>query len=102
MKLLIVGAGAWGTALAVQAASRHEVTLWARDASLVQALQQQRVNTRYLPSVVLPPTLRLSHASFSDALTGVDLTVLATPMASLRAVLFYLSALSKQVPQCLQ
>ena len=98
MKLLIVGAGAWGTALAVQAASRHEVTLWARDASLVQALQHQRVNARYLPSVVLPPSLRLSHASFSDALSGVDLTVLATPMASLRPVLQALAPLQKQKP----
>jgi ketopantoate reductase len=44
VKLLIVGAGAWGTALAVQTASRHEVTLWARDASLVQALQHQRLD----------------------------------------------------------
>jgi len=98
VKLVIVGAGAWGTALAVQACARHEVTLWARDANLVQTLQQQRVNIRYLPSVVLPPSLHLSHAPFPEALSGVDLTVLATPMASLRSVLQALAPLQKQKP----
>ena len=98
MKLVIVGAGAWGTALAVQAASRHEVTLWARDASLVQNLQQHRENKRYLPGRVLPASLHLSHAPFSEALSDTDLTVLATPMASLRAVLQALAPLQKQKP----
>jgi glycerol-3-phosphate dehydrogenase (NAD(P)+) len=98
VKLVIVGAGAWGTALAVQAASRHEVTLWARDASLVQNLQQHRENKRYLPGRVLPASLHLSHAPFSEALSDTDLTVLATPMASLRAVLQALAPLQKQKP----
>ncbi len=98
MKLVIVGAGAWGTALAVQAASRHEVTLWARDASLVQTLQQHRENKRYLPGCVLPASLHISNAPFSEALSDVDLTVLATPMASLRAVLQVLVPLQKQKP----
>ena len=98
MKLLVVGAGAWGTALAVQAASRHEVTLWARDASLAQKMQQQRENQHYLPGRVLPASLHLSHASFSEALSGVDLTVLATPMASLRLGLQALEPWQKQTP----
>ena len=98
MKLAIVGAGAWGTALAVQAASRHDVTLWARDTSLVQTLLQQRVNTRYLPRVVLPPSLQLSQAPFSELIADVDLTVLATPMASLRSVLQLLAPLQNLTP----
>jgi len=98
VKLVIVGAGAWGTALAVQAASRHEVTLWARDASLVQNLQQHRENKRYLPGRVLPASLHLSHAPFSEVLSGIDLTVLATPMASLRLGLQALEPWQKQTP----
>ena len=98
MKLLVVGAGAWGTALAVQAASRHEVTLWARDASLAQKMQQQRENQHYLPGRVLPDSLHLSHAPFSEVLSGIDLTVLATPMASLRLGLQALEPWQKQTP----
>jgi len=98
VKLLVVGAGAWGTALAVQAASRHEVTLWARDASLAQKMQQQRENQHYLPGRVLPASLHLSHAPFSEVLSGIDLTVLATPMASLRLGLQALEPWQKQTP----
>ena len=87
MKLLVIGAGAWGTALAVQACQRHEVTLWARDAALIQSMQQLGENQRYLPGRALPSALHLSHASFNEALLHVDLTVLAVPMASLRSVL---------------
>jgi glycerol-3-phosphate dehydrogenase (NAD(P)+) len=87
VKLLVIGAGAWGTALAVQACQRHEVTLWARDTALIQSMQQLGENQRYLPGRALPSALHLSHASLPEALSGLDLTVLATPMASLRSVL---------------
>ena len=98
MKLLVVGAGAWGTALAVQACQRHDVTLWARDAALIQSMQQQGENQRYLPGRAMPSDLHLSHATLSEALSGVDLTVLATPMASLRSVLKALAPLQNQRP----
>ena len=98
MKLLVVGAGAWGTALAVQACQRHDVTLWARDASLIQNMQQQRQNPRYLPGRALPEALQLSHADISLASKGVDVTVLAVPMASLRSVLQTLAPWQKQTP----
>lgn len=98
MKLLVVGAGAWGTALALQACQRHDVTLWARDAALIQSMQQQGENQRYLPCRALPSALHLSHAPFNDALLHVDLTVLAVPMASLRSVLQALAPLQKQQP----
>jgi glycerol-3-phosphate dehydrogenase (NAD(P)+) len=90
MKITVLGAGAWGTALAVAASARHEVLLWARDARQVQALQQARCNTRYLPEIVLPQALRLgadlpaalAHAQDPDALT-----LIATPMAGLRQLM---------------
>ena len=98
MKLLVVGAGAWGTALAVQACQRHEVTLWARDAARIQNMQQLRENQHYLPGRVLPASLHLSQAPFSEVLSGIDLTVLATPMASLRLGLQALEPWQKQTP----
>ena len=98
MKLLVVGAGAWGTALAVQACQRHEVTLWARDAARIQNMQQLRENQHYLPGRVLPASLHLSQAPFSEVLSGIDLTVLATPMASLRLGLQALDPWQKQTP----
>jgi len=78
VKLLVIGAGAWGTALAVQACQRHDVTLWARDTALIQSLQQQGENQRYLPGRAMPSALHLSHAPFNQALLHVDLTVAKT------------------------
>ena len=98
MKLLVVGAGAWGTALAVQASQRHDVTLWARDAALIQNMQQQGENQRYLPGRAMPSALHLSHAPFNEALLHVDLTVLAVPMASLRSVLQTLAPWQNTTP----
>ena len=90
MKILVLGAGAWGTALAVSAAARHSVFLWARDPLQAEALRAQRSNARYLPGVVFPTALQLLSNQPSD-LPGLcadaDLVVLATPMAGLRGLL---------------
>jgi hypothetical protein len=82
MKLAILGAGAWGTALAIQAAARHEVRLWARDPAQAAELQRQRCNTRYLPEVALPAALQVD-AGRDQALAGAELIVIASPMAGL-------------------
>ena len=54
MNVTILGAGAWGTALAIAAAARHDVRLWARDAAQARAIDAARENTRYLPGARLP------------------------------------------------
>ena len=97
MKIAVLGAGAWGTALAVSAASntatRHQVTLWARDADQVAAMQARRENSRYLPGIALPSSLAVSALPldtpppWGERLEGVDLVIVATPMAGLRAML---------------
>ncbi len=87
MKLLILGAGAWGTALAIQASTRHEVTLWARQQALVDDMQTRRVNQRYLPGQPLPDALILSAQALADVVPGADLVVLASPMSALRDML---------------
>lgn len=94
MKIIVIGAGAWGTALAMSASQNpqaaHEVTLWARDPSQAAAMQAQRVNARYLPDLPLPPALRVIDGP-ADQLAalahGQDLLIVATPMAGLRGVL---------------
>jgi glycerol-3-phosphate dehydrogenase (NAD(P)+) len=97
MKLLVLGAGAWGTALAVNAAARHQVTLWARDPLLVRDLRERRENTRYLPGVALPPPLGLADGPPGALLPGHELVVLAVPMAGLRAALAAVAGTSAPV-----
>lgn len=100
MKIAILGAGAWGTALAVCASrsrdAEHAVSLWARDPAQVLQMQTSRVNQRYLPGVRLPQALAIrTLAGFAtDGLGGhgADLIVVATPMAALRGMLQGLGA----------
>ncbi len=91
-RITFVGAGAWGTALAI-AASRlpgQQVRLHVRDAEQAQAMASTRVNTRYLPGLNLPDALQVLGGPLSDLLTDAvpqDLFIVATPMAGLRQTL---------------
>jgi glycerol-3-phosphate dehydrogenase (NAD(P)+) len=93
MKLIVFGAGAWGTALAVNVAARHEVTLWARDAIQVKSLSDTRENRRYLPGVHLPESVAFQTApveGIAALAARHDLAIIATPMAGLREMLLAL------------
>ncbi len=86
MNITILGAGAWGTALAMSLADRHEVVLWGRDAAVMQDMQQRRENSTYLPGFRLPDSLTAS-ADFSAAIAHVGkdgLLIVATSLAGLR------------------
>ena len=88
MRIAVLGAGAWGTALAAAAADRHEVRLWARDALQAADIRATRCNSRYLPEVRLPASLRVEDdldAVLAQSRDG--LLVIATPMAALRGML---------------
>ena len=85
MNILVIGAGAWGTALALAAAPRHAVTLWARDEAQAADMHRQRVNTRYLPGVPLPDNLSVVSGDLGPHAVSQDLIVIATPMAALRS-----------------
>jgi glycerol-3-phosphate dehydrogenase (NAD(P)+) len=89
MKIAVLGAGAWGTALAVNAAASHRVTLWSRDAVQAQALALSGANERYLPGITLPAGLALAggQAQFASVIEGQDLIIIATPMSGLRSML---------------
>lgn len=93
MNITILGAGAWGTALAVNAARAHRVTLWSRDAVQAKALAASRRNDRYLPGITLPDALQFTGGAeqLGRVLIGQDLLVIATPMAGLRGMLQALS-----------
>ncbi|MCX7659752.1 MAG: glycerol-3-phosphate dehydrogenase, partial [Caldimonas manganoxidans] len=67
LSLSILGAGAWGTALAIRAAARHPTMLWARDTDQVAAMSAERCNRRYLPEAFFPEGLQLT-ADFDAAL----------------------------------
>jgi len=90
MKICVLGAGAWGTALAVNAAGRHAVCLWARDAAQVQAMTAARENARYLPGVALPAALVVRGGPALAAVADAELVIVATPMAALREQLLLL------------
>jgi len=95
MKIVVFGAGAWGTALAVAASSRQDVVLWARDGVQAAALDAARENRRYLPGVPLPSRLVVASAHDATPLEQAqraDLVVIATPMAGLRGMLLQLRA----------
>ena len=90
MKIIVIGAGAFGTAMAASAAahpSGHAVTLWVRDAQQLAALQSTRSNARYLPGIDLPPALVLAGGDVAALVASADLVIVATPMAALRTVL---------------
>ncbi len=88
MKVAILGAGAWGTAMAVAAAQRHDTRLWVRDPVQAAAMAARRRNALYLPEVELPAKLALG-AELDAALAHGEggLTIIATPMAALRGLL---------------
>jgi len=104
MNIVVLGAGAWGTALAISAASQpggvRSVSLWARDAQQVADMRATRENRRYLPGIALPPSLDVVGGDLGGAealWTHADLIVVGTPMAALRGMLERLRAVSAPV-----
>jgi len=85
-RVAVIGAGAWGTTLAVLLANAgHPVTLWAHSAAAREELRAHRENRRYLPAVMLPPAVDVA-AETSDLAGPRRLVILAVPSAHLREV----------------
>ncbi|WP_173933424.1 NAD(P)H-dependent glycerol-3-phosphate dehydrogenase [Chelativorans sp. Marseille-P2723] len=85
--IAVLGAGAWGTALALtMARAGHKVVLWTRDAALAHEITHAHVNSRYLPAVSLEP--RLAALDDMDAaLAGADCVLAVVPAQAMRGVL---------------
>ena len=97
MKISVLGAGAWGTALAISLAPRHQVSLWARDAQQISAMQSSRSNQRYLPDISFPQSLQLT-ADLDAALSNAELLIVAVPVSSLRGILQRIAASPVAIP----
>jgi len=97
MKIAVLGAGAWGTAIGVNLCPRHEVRLWARDAALVAALRSERINLRYLPGIALPPSL-VVEGDLARALDGAELALAAVTTNGLRDLLALVKASRRNAP----
>jgi glycerol-3-phosphate dehydrogenase (NAD(P)+) len=96
-RIAVLGAGSWGTALAIQfARAGHTVALWGRDGARVAAMATARANARYLADAVFPATLTPT-ASLRDAVEAAEQIVLAVPSPALRLLLLDLQPLV--VPQ---
>jgi glycerol-3-phosphate dehydrogenase (NAD(P)+) len=93
----VLGAGAWGTALAVNLSrTGHRVTLWLRDEALAQSINQRRENQTYLPEIPLDTAIRATVEL--EELKNCDALMLVTPAQHCRALLKALPVFSKQLP----
>jgi glycerol-3-phosphate dehydrogenase (NAD(P)+) len=92
----VLGAGSWGTALAIQfGRAGHPTRLWSRSAADVAAMQTERQNRRYLPDARFPDTLDV-HGDLAAAISGAASIVIAVPSHALRALLCQLKPLLAQ------
>ncbi|HNV25143.1 MAG TPA: NAD(P)H-dependent glycerol-3-phosphate dehydrogenase [Nitrospira sp.] len=95
-RVAVIGAGAWGTALARHLADKQiSVRLWAHEPEVVQAIEQRRENVVFLPGVQLPSTLTATD-QLSDAVAGADCVIFAVPSHVARLVLSRIGPLLPQ------
>jgi glycerol-3-phosphate dehydrogenase (NAD(P)+) len=93
VRIAILGAGAWGSALAVSLSSHHRVSLWTRAHADCEALATRRVS-RYLPGIAIPTAVDV-EADLARALEGCDLVLVATATSGLRDTALAVAALSQ-------
>lgn len=97
MKIAVLGAGAWGTAISISLAPRHSVVMWARDAVLAHGMAATRVNQRYLPEFRIPVSVGIT-SDLDAVLNQSDLLLIATTTAGLRPLLGQLAAAGGSLP----
>jgi glycerol-3-phosphate dehydrogenase (NAD(P)+) len=97
MRITVLGAGAWGTALAIHLARQHSVLLWARNSEQVAAMQQARANPRYLGDYSFPDTLQL-ESDLHTALNAADLILSVVPTSGFRYILGEIRASGCKAP----
>jgi glycerol-3-phosphate dehydrogenase (NAD(P)+) len=86
-QITVIGAGSWGTALAIIAANTgNEVRLWSRNEDVVHAITRDRINRVYLPNVRIPDSVKAT-TQFDEALDHTELLILAIPSHATRNVL---------------
>src|SRR5204862_459866 len=98
-RIAVLGAGAWGTAIACALSSRLEVALWARDRAQAEQISASRKNDRYLPGIALPAAVQVT-SRLEQAVSKTRLVLAATPVAGLRELLEGLPAAQPFVWLC--
>src|SRR6266849_7488292 len=98
-RIAVLGAGAWGTAIACTLSSRLEVALWARDRAQAEQISSSRKNDRYLPGIALPAAVQVT-SKLEQAVSKTELVLAATPVAGLRELLKSLPAAQPLVWLC--
>lgn len=95
----VIGAGAWGTSLALTAArAGHRVRLWAREKEVVDGIAAHRQNTLFLPGIALPPSIEAT-AELASAVTDAEAVLIAVPAQHLRTTLEAVAGLApKGIP----
>ena len=87
-RIAVLGAGAWGTALALSLARRggHQLSLWAHSPAHAEDLADSGENLRYLPGFILPADVRVT-AKLDDAIRGAEVILCVTPAQAMRSVM---------------
>ncbi len=82
MKIAVLGTGAWGTALSIALARKHEISLWGRDASYLEKIARSRENAKYLPGVHVGRNINVT-ASLGNAIADADIALVVTSTGGL-------------------
>lgn len=87
MRISVLGAGGWGTALSIVLHNNgHDVTLWEYKRAYAKSLSKSRINKVYLPGIKVPKEIKITH-SLDDAVENMHMVVLAIPSQFIRSVL---------------
>lgn len=97
MKIAVLGAGAWGSALAVHFSARHDVTLWTRNELQATTMASERKNANYLPGITLPPSLHIS-SNLTATIADAEVLLVAVPSSGLRDLLTHVAETVKNLP----
>ena len=83
MRATVIGAGAWGTAIASLLAGKAETTVWARETEVADAIDTRHENPLFMAGISLTPTLHASN-DLATSLTGAEVVLMAVPSAYYR------------------
>lgn len=97
MKITVLAAGAWGTALAIAFSRQHKVTLWSREQDVADEIRATGTNQRYLPGYSIPKSVSVS-TDLDESLAEAELIIVATPIIGLRSTLAACGGLTKNTP----
>jgi glycerol-3-phosphate dehydrogenase (NAD(P)+) len=97
MRIAVLGAGAWGTALALSLAARHTMALWVWDEAELAAMRSTRENARFLRGFPIPDAIALT-GDLDAALSAADLALVVVPTAALRATFRRIAASGRALP----